>query len=33
MLNNYTTGQVLALKGARISDYNGKSLNCGQEHS
>jgi len=32
-LNNYRVGQVMAIKGARISDYNGKSLNCGQEHS
>ena len=29
----YTEGQVLALRGARVSDYNGKSLNSGDEHS
>lgn len=30
---SYEVGQVLALKGARVSDYNGKSLNSGDEHS
>lgn len=29
----YQQGQVLALRGARVSDYNGKSLNSGDEHS
>jgi replication factor A1 len=31
--SSYVTGQVLALRGARVSDYNGKSLNSGDEHS
>lgn len=31
--DGYTDGQVLALRGARVSDYNGKSLNSGDEHS
>ncbi len=26
-------GSVVAIKGARVSDYGGKSLNCGDEHS
>ena len=26
-------GQVIAIKGARVSDYNGKSINSGDEHS
>jgi len=30
---NYREGQVIAIKGARISDYAGKSLNAGEEHS
>jgi replication factor A1 len=29
----YLSGQIMAIKGARVSDYNGKSLNCGEEHS
>lgn len=31
--DGYSEGQVLALRGARVSDYNGKSLNSGDEHS
>lgn len=30
---SYVIGQVVALRGARVSDYNGKSLNSGDEHS
>lgn len=26
-------GQILAIKNARISEYNGKTLNCGDDHS
>jgi len=26
-------GQVVAIKGAKVSDFNGKSLNCGEEHA
>lgn len=26
-------GQVLAVRGARVSDYGGKSLNCGDDHA
>ncbi len=29
----YAEGRVLAIKGARVSDYGGKSLNAGDEHS
>ena len=29
----YGDGQVMALRGARVSDYNCKSLNSGDEHS
>jgi len=32
-LENYGKGQVIAIKGARVSDFNGKSLNSGEEHS
>ena len=32
-IDGYNDGQVLALRGARVSDYNGKSLNSGDEHS
>jgi replication factor A1 len=31
--DTYALGQVLALRGARVSDYNGRSLNSGDEHS
>jgi replication factor A1 len=31
--SSYQEGSVLALKGARVSDYNGRSLNSGDEHS
>ena len=31
--DGYVEGQVLALRGARVSDYSGKSLNSGDEHS
>jgi replication factor A1 len=31
--DNYAEDQVLAIRGARVSDYNGKSLNSGDEHS
>ena len=31
--DSYSEGQVLALRGARVSDYNGRSLNSGDEHS
>ena len=27
--DSYNEGQVLALRGARVSDYNGRSLNSG----
>ena len=30
---NFQIGQVIAVRGARVSDYNGKSLNSGIEHS
>jgi len=30
---DFTEGHVLAVKGARVSDYGGKSLNAGDEHS
>ena len=30
---DYKAGQTMALKGARVSDYGGKSLNAGPEHS
>jgi replication factor A1 len=29
----YTEGDVVAIRGARVSDYQGKSLNSGDEHS
>lgn len=29
----YEEGHVLAIKGAKVSDYGGKSLNAGDEHS
>ena len=32
-MDGYNEGQVFALRGARVSDYNGKSLNSGDEHS
>jgi ssDNA-binding replication factor A large subunit len=28
-----TEGKVFAVKGAKVSDYGGKSLNAGDEHS
>jgi len=31
--DTYAEGQVMSLRGARVSDYNGKSLNSGDEHS
>lgn len=31
--DEYREGQVIALKGSRVSDYGGKSLNSGDEHS
>ena len=30
---HFEVGRVLAIKGAKVSDYNGKSLNAGDEHS
>lgn len=30
---NLRENTVLAIKGARVSDYNGKTLNSGEEHS
>jgi replication factor A1 len=30
---NFTEGAVLAIKSAKVSDYGGKSLNAGDEHS
>lgn len=30
--DEYREGDVVALKGARVSDYGGKSLNSGDEH-
>lgn len=32
-MTSYQNGQVMAIKGARVSDYNGKTLNSGEEHS
>ena len=32
-MDKYTEGQVMSIRGARVSDYNGKSLNSGDEHS
>jgi len=32
-LMNYEIGQVLAIKNAKVSDYGGKSLNCGDDTS
>ncbi len=32
-IDKYTDGQVMSIRGARVSDYNGKSLNSGDEHS
>jgi replication factor A1 len=29
----FQEGQVLAVRGARVSDYGGKTLNSGDEHS
>jgi len=26
-------GQILAIKNARVSEFGGKSLNCGDDHS
>ena len=31
--DDYKEGQVMAIRGARVSDYGGKSLNSGDEHS
>lgn len=33
LIEDYQIGQVMALKGARVSNYNGCSLNSGDEHS
>ena len=30
---NIKEGQVVAIKGTRVSDYSGKTLNSGDEHS
>lgn len=30
--DSYEEGRILALKGVRVSDYNGKSLNAGEDH-
>eukprot|EP00347_Sterkiella_histriomuscorum_P012018 403370207 len=30
---SYEEGQVMAVKNVRVSDYGGKSLNCGDDHS
>ena len=32
-LNGYEVGQTIAIRGARVSDYGGKTLNSGDEHS
>ncbi len=32
-IQNYVEGAVMGLRGARVSDYSGKSLNGGDEHS
>jgi replication factor A1 len=32
-MDKYFEGQTMAIRGARVSDYNGKSLNSGDEHS
>ena len=32
-IQNYSEGAVMGLRGARVSDYSGKSLNAGDEHS
>jgi replication factor A1 len=29
----FSEGRVLAIKGAKVSEYGGKSLNAGDEHS
>ena len=31
--SSYVVGQIMAIRGARVSDYGGKSLNSGNEHS
>ena len=30
---NAREGQILAIKGARVSEYKGKTLNAGEDHS
>ena len=30
---NFDVGQVIAIRGAKVSDYNGKTLNSGHENS
>lgn len=30
---DYREGEVLAIRGAKVSDYGGKTLNSGNEHS
>jgi hypothetical protein len=32
-LVNFREGDVLLIKGAKVSDYNGKSLNLSIDHS
>jgi hypothetical protein len=29
---NFNEGQVLAVRGAKVSDYGGKTLNIGDDH-
>ena len=31
--DDYKVGDILAIRGARVSDYSGRSLNSGEEHS
>jgi hypothetical protein len=31
--DDYKEGDVMAIRGARVSDYGGKTLNSGNEHS
>lgn len=31
--NNFKKGDILAVKGARVSDFGGKSLNAAEDHA
>ena len=32
-IDDYSEGDIIAIRGAKVSDYSGKTLNSGSEHS